>query len=129
MTYRTLAIAALAATALIGCSKKNHTIVADSGGDRNTPVSTPLDPASLPPAIVASKIYRCQDTHLIYVDWLADNLSADIRTDKNGAAILVKAPEAGKPMVSDSGYSLTGSATGSSISVKLPGQGAESCKT
>ncbi len=129
MTYRTLALAALAATALVGCSKKNNTIVADSAGDRNTPVSAPIDPASLPPAIVASKIYRCKDNHLIYIDWLADNASANVRTDKNGAATLVKAPEAGKAMVSDSGYSLTGSATGSSINVTLPGGGAESCKT
>ncbi|MEO7504569.1 MAG: hypothetical protein ABIT69_05230 [Sphingomicrobium sp.] len=128
MTYRTIAIAALAATALIGCSKKNHTIVADTAGDRNTPASAPIDPASLPPAIVASKIYRCKDNHLIYIDWLADNLSANVRTEKTGAATLVKAPAAGKAMVSDSGHSLTGSATGSSISITLPGGGSESCK-
>ena len=128
MTYRTIAIAALAATALIGCSKKNHTIVAGSAGDRNTPVSAPIDPASLPPAIVASKIYRCKDNSVVYIDWLADNLSANLRSDKNGAAALVKAPEAGKPMVADGGYSLNGSATSSSITVARPDKGSVACK-
>ena len=128
MTYRTLALAALATAAFAGCGKNTQTIVAENPGDRNTPASAPIDPASLPPAIVASKIYRCKDNGVVYIDWLADNLSANLRSDKNGAAAMVKAPEAGRPMVAEGGYSLSGTATASSITVARPGKGSVACK-
>ena len=63
---------------------------------------------------MASKIYRCKDNSVVYIDWLSDNKSANVRSDKNGAATHVVAPEAGQPMVAE-GYSLTGSATSATI--------------
>ena len=108
MTRITLAIALIAATALAGCNKQNHTIT--GGPDEGSPVAN-AGPIELPPAIVASKIYRCKDNSVVYIDWLSDNKSANDRSDKNGAATHVVGPEAGKPMVAE-GYSLTGSATG-----------------
>ena len=33
----------------------------------------------LPPAIAASKTYRCKDNSLVYVDWLSDNKTANVR--------------------------------------------------
>ena len=124
MTRTHLAFALLTVAALSGCNKESHTIVAGSA-DGNAPDAKPIDPASLPPAIVASKIYRCKDNSVTYIDWLSDNKSADIRTDKTGTPIRVTAPEAGQPMVAD-GYSLTGTPTGA-ITLARPGKGSQSC--
>ena len=126
MTRTPLALALLTAAALSGCNKDNHTIVAGSA-DRNSPAVAPIDPASLPPAIVASKIYRCKDSSLVYVDWLADNVSANLRADENGAPTMLKAAGAGKPLTAE-GYSLTGSPTGSSITLARPAKGSQACK-
>ena len=123
---RTLSILALAAVAaLAGCGNEDHNIV-----------SGPADPAAnqtanadiqLPPSILASKIYRCRDNSVVYIDWLSDNKSANLRTEQNGAATHVTAPEAGQPMTAENGTSLTGSATDNSISVTLPGEAERSC--
>ena len=120
MTRTTLALALTAAAALAGCNKGGQTNAA--ADEANNLAAAPIE---LPPAIVASKIYRCKDNSVTYIDWLSDNKSANIRTDKNGTAVHVVAPEAGQPMVAE-GYSLTGTPTGA-IALTRPGKGSQSC--
>lgn len=115
----TLAFALTAAAALAGCNKDDQTNAA-----ANEVVN--VAPIELPPAILSSKIYRCKDNSVVYIDWLSDNKSANLRSEKNGAAVHVMAPEAGQPMVAE-GYSLTGTPTGS-ITLAVPGKGSQSCK-
>ena len=124
MTRTTFALVLGAAAALAGCDKQDHTIRA--GPDEGDTVAVNTGPIELPPSILASKIYRCKDNSVVYIDWLSDNKSANIRSDKNGTPTSLVAPEAGKPMVAE-GYSLTGSATGSSITVSRPGKGSAAC--
>ena len=127
MTRTPLILTLAAAAALAGCNSEDHDIVA--GGD--TPdEGAPASNAGvqLPPSIVASKIYRCGDNKIVYVDWLSDNKSANIRTDKGGAPTLVTAPEAGQPMAGPQGYSLEGNATSGSAKIGVPGHPAQSCK-
>ena len=72
MTRTPLLITLAAAAALAGCNK-GHTIVAgDDTGDNDTNVAANT-PIALPPSITASKIYRCADDQVVYVDWLSDN--------------------------------------------------------
>ena len=95
---------ALAATAaLAACNKQDHTIVA--GGPEGEPVNTAG--VVLPPAITASKTYRCKDNSLVYIDWLSDG-AARVKTDKTARATPVKPGEAGTP-------SLTGDATAETV--------------
>lgn len=117
MTRTTLAFALTAAAALAGCNK----------GETNAAANEVVNaaPIELPPAIIASKIYRCKDNSVTYIDWLSDNKSANIRTEQNGTAVHVAAPEAGQPMIAD-GYSLTGTPTGA-ITLARPGKGSQSC--
>lgn len=82
-------------------------------------------PVALPPALKASKTYRCKDNSLVYIDFFADDLSANIRTDKDGASVKLAAPEKGKPFAAE-GYSVEGN--GDSVTVSLPGKGAQACK-
>ena len=117
MTRTTLAFALTAAAALAGCNKGDQTNAAADAAN--------AAPIELPPAIVASKIYRCKDNSVTYIDWLSDNKSANIRTEQNGTPVHVAAPEAGQPMVAD-GYSLTGTPTGA-ITLSRPGKGSQSC--
>jgi len=116
----------VAAAALAGCNKENHTIVAGSAGDQQNAAANAG--VQLPPSIAASKIYRCADNQVVYVDWLSDNKSANIRTDKGGSPTQVTAPEAGKPMTAAGGYSLEGTAAASSAKIGVPGHPAQSCK-
>ena len=79
---RTLTLLSLAAAAaLAGCNKEDHTIVAGPGTD-DPAANADAAPVVLPPAIVASKTYRCKDNSLVYIDWLSDN-TARIKKDKN----------------------------------------------
>ncbi|MEO8175072.1 MAG: hypothetical protein ABI626_00260 [Sphingomicrobium sp.] len=123
---RTLAIILGAAAALAGCDKQDHTINSGIPDPMANEISNAA-PVELPPAITASKIYRCKDNSVVYIDWLGDNKSANVRGDKNGTATHVVAPEAGKAMVAE-GYSLTGSSSAGSVTLARPGKGSQSCK-
>ena len=127
MTTRTpLLIALVAATALAGCNKESHTIVAgDPGDNTNAPE---IAPAALPPSITESKIYRCADNKIVYVDWLSDNKSANVRTEEGGMPTHVTATETGVAMTAEGGYSLSGSASAASAKIAVPGHPAQSCK-
>lgn len=126
MTRTPLALAILAAAALAGCNQEDQTIVAGPGDNGATSANANVQ---LPPAIAASKIYRCSgDNSVVYVDWLADNKTANVRTEEGGRATQVVAPEPGQPLAAPSGLSVEGDAKGTSIKVTLPGAGAKTCK-
>lgn len=110
--------------ALAGCNSDNHTIVAGPKEDSNKADTNVV----LPPSILTSKVYRCADNVIIYVDWLSDGKSATIRTDKSASPNMVSAAEAGKPMTAASGYSLEGNAGSGSVKAAVPGHRAQSCK-
>src|SRR5579859_960365 len=98
MTRTPLLIALAAAAALTGCKQESHTIVAGPDVDEGQSNVASNGPVALPPSVAASKIYRCADNKIVYVDYLSDNKSANIRTDKAGTPTLVTAPAVGKPM-------------------------------
>ena len=125
MTRTPLALALTVAAALAGCNRDDHTIT-----------SGPADPMAnevanagvvLPPAIAASKIYRCKDNSIVYIDWLSDKKSANLRTERNGPPTHLVAPAEGEPMVAE-GFSLTGAAADASVNLTRPGKGSQSCK-
>lgn len=120
MTRNTVVFSLVAAAALAGCNKENQAAAPDAN---NTVAKTPV---VLPPSIAASKTYRCGDNSVVFVDWLSDNKSANVRTDPTGSPIPVVAAEPGKPLTGN-GISLTGSASGSSVTVERPGHGSQTC--
>ena len=124
---RTITILTLvAAAALAGCNE-NHNIVAggEPDDDNNAAANAGVQ---LPPSIVSSTIYRCGDNKLVYVDWMSDNKSANVRTEQGGVPTQVTAAEPGKPMTGPAGYSVSGSSSASSATIAVPGHGAQSCK-
>ena len=85
-----LIIPLVAAAALAGCNKESHTIVAGGEPTDNTANVTANANVQLPPAITASKSYRCADNSLIYIDWMSDS-SARVKKKSDEAGTTVPA--------------------------------------
>jgi len=64
----------VAAAALAGCDN-GTTIVQEGPKDPMANQIANAAPVELPPAITASKAYRCKDNSLVYIDWLSDGTS------------------------------------------------------
>lgn len=122
---RILSAAAFAALlSLAACNSEPETV---TGGTADPDAATLKEapPVELPPMLTASRTYRCKDNSLVYIDFFSDNVTANLRDTKDGAPVVLKAPEAGKPFAAD-GYTLTGS--GSQVELARPGKGSETCK-
>ena len=127
MTRTQLLLALAATAALAGCGNNDdHTIVAGPDGDVANQSPAANAPVALPPSIASSKIYRCKDNSVVYIDWLSDNKSANFRAKQTDVPVTQSAPEAGQPMVAD-GYSLTGTPEAGSVTLARPGKGSQSC--
>jgi hypothetical protein len=96
MTRTPLLLALAATAALAGCNNDDHTIVAGPDGDAGNQAPAANGPVTLPPSISASKIYRCKDNSVIYVDWLSDG-TARVRTDRATVGTGVQVGE-GQPL-------------------------------
>lgn len=126
---RTITILTLvAAAALAGCNDENHNISARGPDEGTTSNAMANANIQLPPSIVATKTYRCADNKLVYVEWLSDNKTANVRTEQGGVPTQVTAAEPGQPMTGAAGYSVSGAASASSATIAVPGHGAQTCK-
>src|SRR5688572_16149082 len=128
---RKLTLTALSLLALAACEQE--TIVA---GERPDPMAGELAnaaPVELPPAIAASKTYRCKDNSLVQIDWLADNKGAYVHGDNRTQthvkpAAAVEGEPATTDLTAEGGYVLKGNATASTVNLTVPGKGAQACK-
>ncbi len=128
---RTTTLIALGALALTAC--KQETIVA---GEQPDPMARELAnaaPVELPPAIAASKTYRCKDNSLVQIDWLQGGKGAYVHGNGQAQthlkpAEVVEGQPASTDLTAEGGYVLNGSATASTVTLTLPGKGAQACK-
>ena len=99
---RTLTLLSLvAAAALAGCNNEDHTIVADPDGpDPMANEVANVGDVVLPPAISASKTYRCKDNSLVSIDWLSDG-TARIKSETPGQGTTVTPGAEGSPLTGD----------------------------
>ena len=126
---KTLPLYAAAAAALLSlaaCEQKPE-VVDTRAPDPNREAVNKAGPVELPPAIAASVTFRCQPGNaLIYVDFFQGDKQVVVRTSKEGARTLLKAPTAGEPYVADGGFKLTGNAH--AATVVTPDLGTKTCK-
>ena len=107
--------------ALAACS--NEPEVVDTNPDPQAEMLANAAPVELPPAIQASRTYRCKDNSLVYADFYTNN-TVLVRKEPGGEATTLTAPAAGEPYVAE-GYSLSGS--GESVTYASPTAGSQSC--
>ena len=113
---RTFTIFALAAAATIsGCDNSDHNIVAGEGYDPQANALQNLDQVELPPSIVASHSYRCQDNSVVYIDWLSND-TARIKQERGVVGTTVTREGEEGPYTAE-GQSLTGSADAQTVTV------------
>lgn len=125
MNIRTPLITLVAAAALAGCNQDSNSDAASADVANVAAANTPV---VLPPSISHSKIYRCADNRVIYVDWLSDNKSANIRTEKGGSPTQVTAAEEGGPLTAEGGFEIQGTGEAASVRIAVPGKASQSCK-
>lgn len=105
--------------ALAGCGKHDR-------DEANEAAQNSQAPVVMPPAIKESHVYRCKDKTIIYVDFLADNLTANLHYGSIEAPTTrLIAPEAGKPFVGGD-YSLAGD--GETVTLTKKGGSPQTCK-
>ena len=121
-----LPLISVAALALLSaCNKNDQPEVVGGPADPMAQQLANAAPVELPPSVKESHQYRCKDNSLIFVDFLSDDKTANLRTEKDGAPTKLVAAEAGKPF-EGAGYKVEGS--GKQITATLPGKSALSCK-
>ena len=118
-------IAAASLGLLSACNQNDEPEVV--GGPRD-PMAAELAnaaPVELPPSVKANKQFRCKDNSLLFVDYMSDDKTALLRTEKGGAATTLKAAEAGQPFTAEGGYTIDGS--GDNVTITVPGKSAQAC--
>ena len=118
-----LLIAASAATlALAACNDQPETI---NQYDAQAQALENAAPVELPPAITASRTYRCSDNSLVYVDFYNDN-TAQLRTSQTGDTTVLTAA-GGNPPYTAEGHSV--GANAENVRITAPGKNNLSCHT
>lgn len=123
--HSTLAAAALAASfALAACEKQ--TITADPPYDPQAEALQNAAPVELPPAIQASRTYRCKDNSLVYANFYTNN-TAKVGSEPGVSATgTILTAEGGNPPYVAEGYSL--SANADTVTYTAPGKGTQTCR-
>ncbi|HEX8402527.1 MAG TPA: hypothetical protein VF628_12580 [Allosphingosinicella sp.] len=124
-------LAACAATTLSLAACKPEPEVVDTTVDPQAEALKNAPPVELPPAIKVAKTYRCKDNSLVYVSFLTDEVTANVRDKQEEPPVAtLKAEKAGGPFVGqgDAGKGFSLSGTGDTVSYTSPDSGTQSCK-
>lgn len=124
MSKTLFSAAAVAAFLSLSACNNEPEVVRSGGADPQAEALKTAPKVELPPAIAASRTYRCKDNSLVFVDFYTNN-TAMYRTEKGGPATVLTAAAPGEPYTAE-GYSV--SANAATINLTAPGKGTLSCK-
>lgn len=124
MMNRLLPAAAVALLALSACQQKTETVTA-TAPDPQAAALANRAPVELPPAITATKTFRCKDQSLATVNFFADNKQVTVKVGDAASPVKLTAEKAGDPYKAE-GYVLSGTPTG--ITLTSPGKPEQACK-
>ena len=133
MTTRLTLLALGAALTLSACNNDDQTIVQQGPVDPMANQLASAGPVELPPAIVASKTYRCDGNKVVEIDWTERNgnpAGANYRVGADTVASTVtRAPAEGTgPYTGPDGSSITGTKNAKSVQLTVAGQPAITCR-
>lgn len=121
-----LPLIAIASVALLSaCNNNDEPEVVGGPADPMAAELANAAPVELPPSVKANKQYRCKDNSLIFVDFMSDDKTALLRTEKTGASTKLTVAEAGKPYMAEGGYEVSGQ--GDAVTITVPGKAAQAC--
>ena len=136
---RHLILITLGTVALAACNVEPEKVVTGETPDPMAGELADAPPVELPPAIAASKTYRCKDNSLVTIDWLQGGKGANLRIgDATTPTPLRPAPSlaeeganattaASGELIAEGGYALTGDAAATDVALTLPEKGKLSC--
>ena len=122
-----LAAAAIAASALLAACNTGPEVVTVNQYDPQAAALRNAAPVAPPPMVSASRIYRCSDNEVFYVDFYSDN-TVRIRTERqrDGTPITLNSTNGAPPYTAE-GYSVSGN--GDNVRITAPGHNDVSCHT
>jgi hypothetical protein len=115
------AAALLAGLSLTACGQSSEE--AETQNNQAGAAAAP-PPKALPPSIQASRIYRCPDNSLVYVDFFTDRTAA-VRLEELGTPTRLAPTDGAGPFTAE-GYSVA--ANEASTRITLPGKSAQTCR-
>jgi len=118
------AAAAVALFALSACQQKTETVTA-TAPDPQAAALANRAPVELPPAITATKTFRCKDQSLATVDFYANDKQVTVKIGDAIMPVKLAAEKAGDPYKAE-GYVLSGTPAG--ITLTSPGKPEQACK-
>src|SRR3546814_12073156 len=95
--YIVLSFAAAALVSLSACGQSQPEVVDNKAPDPIAARAAEAPPVEMPAAVKDSRSYRCKDNSVIYVDFLADDVSANLRTARDATPVALKAAAPGDP--------------------------------
>ena len=107
---------------LAACNQEPET-VSTNGADPQAEALAKAPPVELPPAIQASRTYRCKDNSLLYASFYTNN-TVKVSADRNVEGTILTAADGQPPYVAE-GYSL--SANADTVTYTAPGKGTQAC--
>ncbi|WP_336970543.1 hypothetical protein [Sphingobium aromaticiconvertens] len=117
MKYYLPLIAAASLSLLSACGSNDEPEVVGGPADPMASELANAAPVELPPSVKKSVQYRCKDNSLLFADFMSDDKTVHLRTEKGGSATTLKAPEAGQPFTAEGGYELSGA--GDTVNAKV----------
>ncbi|HEY9552366.1 hypothetical protein [Allosphingosinicella sp.] len=122
---RTQIFAAASVAALLSLAACNQEpeVISANGVDPQADELAKAPPVELPPAIQASRTYRCDDNSLVYATFYTNN-TVKVSAEQGVNGTILTAQDGQPPFVAE-GYSL--SANADEVSYTAPGKGTQTC--
>lgn len=124
MNSRSLLTAAAMAAFVILAACNSEPEVIGGPADPQAEALKNAAPVQLPPSVANSRVYRCADNSLAWIDFYTDN-SANVRLTEDGERVRVTAAAPDGPLTAE-GYSVSGNAE--TIQFKAPGKPEQRCR-
>ncbi len=131
ITPAALALAALLSTTACGDNPAGN-VAGETSTNATVNTAAAQPKVELPPAIKSSKTYRCKDNSIVYANFLADDVSANVRDkEEDPPSVMLKAAAPGQPFEGEGeagkGFRLVGS--GDTVTYTSPESGTQSCRS
>ena len=120
----------LSAAALLALAACNRNPSTSEAADANAAAAAAANQAAaasveLPPAIRAEKTFRCKDNSLVYVNFFQGDRQVNLRTERTGTPITLRAEQAGGPYAAEGGYAISGD--DAKIELTMPSKPEQTC--